>query len=158
MEYAVTVALLTERLSYDPDTGVFTHRKTGKQAGTEDSDGYIRIGLNRKTQAAHRLAFLYMTGDWPTKDVDHMNGVRSANRWDNLREATRQENNADRTRLKNNNSGTKNVFWHEDSQRWGVKVGKDDKYYTCGNYDDFELTTLVANTVRNYLHGEYSRT
>src|SRR4029077_7435541 len=40
----------------------------------------------------HRLAFLWVNGEWPREEVDHVNRVKDDNRWANLREATRSEN------------------------------------------------------------------
>lgn len=94
----LTQERLKELLRYDPDTGVFTWVKSGKGikpskvAGSTDRDGYCIIRVDRAIYRAHRLAFLYVTGEWPTHHVDHSNGARSDNRWCNLREATRSEN------------------------------------------------------------------
>lgn len=43
-----------------------------------------------------------MQGVMPTKDIDHINGVRSDNRWCNLREVSRSVNGHNRTRRNSN--------------------------------------------------------
>src|ERR1700674_1345685 len=106
--------VLAERLRavllYDPETGVFTRRinrgkwKAGAQVGWLRPDGYIGIGLDYHEYLAHRLAWLYVTGEWPI-DVDHENTCRSDNRWDNLREASRSQNMRNMKRTKANTSG-----------------------------------------------------
>jgi len=84
---------LKELLFYNPDTGVFTwtdaafRRVRNKKAGSV-AKPYIYIRLFGKTYAAHRLAFLYMTGNWPTSLVDHKNRNPVDNSWENLREIT----------------------------------------------------------------------
>lgn len=92
-------AYLKRILHYDPETGVFTWlvRRKGKiradrTAGTPDKDGYIEIGIDRRRYKAHRLAWFYMTGEWPKLFVDHINGITSDNRFANLREATNSQN------------------------------------------------------------------
>lgn len=85
-------------LSYELETGVFTRVapcrgvRVGDPAGRKTSHGYWRITIDKKTYAAHRLAWFYVHGVWPVGDVDHMNGNRQDNRIANLREATRSLN------------------------------------------------------------------
>jgi hypothetical protein len=96
----LTQARLRELLDYDPETGVFTWRATGKgrpaigsQAGaTDKGHGYRSICVEYGRHYAHRLAFLYVTGEWPQGMVDHINGRRDDNRWCNLRDASRLVN------------------------------------------------------------------
>lgn len=87
-------------LDYNPDTGVFTwipcfgrgmHGRKGV-AGTVNARGYRYIMFKGRQCFAHRLAYLYMTGRWPTSQIDHINGVRDDNRWSNLRDANNGQN------------------------------------------------------------------
>lgn len=41
---------------------------------------------------AHRLAFLYMTGSYPTFEVDHFDRNKSNNAFDNLKDVTHKDN------------------------------------------------------------------
>jgi hypothetical protein len=82
-------------LDYEPETGLFrwkTERsnrpnggRIGTVAGSSASNGYWRIWLNRDEHLAHRLAWLWMTGEWPPSDIDHDNLNRADNKWNNLR-------------------------------------------------------------------------
>ena len=95
----LTQARLKYLFNYNPDTGVFTRlvaiggkAQIGVIAGSSDKDGYWRIGIERKMYPSHRLAWLYMTGKWPKKHIDHKNCNPSDNRFENLREATIKTN------------------------------------------------------------------
>ena len=108
----ITQERLKELLHYDPDTGNFYNIVTrgpraqeGTIAGTRHG-GYWRVCLSGAQHYAHRLAVLYVTGEWPKEHVDHINGDTSDNRWANLRPATRSENMQNR-RGANSNSKTK---------------------------------------------------
>ena len=87
-----------ELLEYRPDTGNIHWRvqrgrvNAGDIAGKPKENGYIQIRVDGRMHYAHRLAFLLMTGEFPSKDVDHINRDRADNRWLNLREATRSQN------------------------------------------------------------------
>lgn len=89
---------LKEHLNYDPVTGLFTRKiassnnvKIGEVAGYK-SDGYIKIQVLGIRRMAHCFAWLYMTGNWPTTEIDHENGKTDDNRWKNLRPATHSFN------------------------------------------------------------------
>ncbi|KRG39126.1 hypothetical protein ARC78_15015 [Stenotrophomonas pictorum JCM 9942] len=89
---------IQKAVSYNPETGDFTWLVTrgrankGSVAGKVDSHGYRSIGLDGKHYRAHRVAWLLQTGAWPEMQIDHRNGDRLDNRWENLREVTPQEN------------------------------------------------------------------
>ena len=95
----LTGSRLEQLLNDDQETGIFTWRgghkkvRAGMIAGTPDKDGYICIKIDQIMYKAHRLAWLWMTGDWPTEEVDHKDLDKSNNRFGNLREATHSQNN-----------------------------------------------------------------
>jgi hypothetical protein len=78
--------------------------------------GYITIRVIYKSYLAHRLAWLYVHGEWPENLIDHINNNRSDNRICNLRKATKTENNRNTLRGSKNKSGVKSVFWKENLQ------------------------------------------
>lgn len=97
----LTQARLKELLNYDPETGVLMWissnrgRRSGEIAGYIKSGargGYRRLELSGNQYPAHRLAWLYVYGQWPTQQIDHVNGVRDDNRIANLREVSPAEN------------------------------------------------------------------
>lgn len=103
----LTAARLRELLSYEPTTGMFFRlsdpRPTPRPAGTLRTSGYIAIGIDRRVYLAHRLAWLYMTGSWPTI-IDHLDGVRANNAFANLRDATQALNMQNQRRPKVSNA------------------------------------------------------
>ena len=82
------------RLTYDPETGIVRWRDgrcKGRLAGSL-SHGYLNIGLAGRRYLLHRVVWLWMTGQWPTLELDHINGLRWDNRWCNLREVSHIQN------------------------------------------------------------------
>lgn len=96
-----TAQELREWLTYNPETGEFQTKP--RKIGTINYFGNTRhpavtITLKSKdgiwrSYYAHRLAWLWMTGEWPRDEIDHINNDSTDNRWSNLREATHHENN-----------------------------------------------------------------
>jgi hypothetical protein len=96
----LTAERLRELVHYCQDTGVFTPRvnrgSAGGKAGNVAPSGYRRLHVDGRLHLEHRLAWLYMTGQWPARHIDHINRCRSDNRFANLRDVTQAENNRNR--------------------------------------------------------------
>lgn len=94
----ITQKELKQYVNYDPKTGEFycikTHgrRKFGDRIDIKHRDGYMVIYLKRKMYQAHRLAWLYMTGEHPKGEIDHINGIRDDNKFFNLEDVSKAEN------------------------------------------------------------------
>ena len=72
----------------------------GSIAGRRDSDGYWRVGFNRKQYSAHRLVLLLSGIKQPSQkhQADHIDGSRSNNKIDNLRWVTRSRSSHNKER------------------------------------------------------------
>src|SRR5690606_29052356 len=81
-----------EEFSTSQAYGVFISQYLGREAGGKQGGGYLRFSVDGKHYLAHRLAWLYVHGKWPSDQIDHINGDRSDNRIDNLRDVTHAEN------------------------------------------------------------------
>lgn len=147
----LTQEYLKECLHYDPETGIFTwkerprshfntergygvfHGKNYKNPpGRVSKRGYYEIGFSGERHRAHRLAWLYMTGEWPEADIDHINHNRIDNRWCNLRSVNRQQN-ACNSRLRDQNtSGFAGVSYNKRTGMWEAYVGYCGKKIKLG--------------------------
>ncbi len=144
---------LKELLHYEPDTGIFTWKvslnrkiKIGSIAGTKNKYwGYIYIGLKQKKYRAHRLAWFYMTGEWP-KGIDHDNHIRDDNRWLNLKEATQSKNTKNQSLRKDNKSGFTGVCWCDKWKKWVAKINVNGKTKYLGNSDNLSEAIKIRKT------------
>lgn len=161
---SLTQAKLKELLHYEPLTGVFTwlklplktsNTKVGSIAGSKNTSSYIVIGIFRKSYKAHRLAYLYMTGKWPTNFIDHINGVRSSNIWTNLRECTHQQNRLNVGIYANNTSGFKGVYWCKPTNKWLASVKLHGKQHNLGLFATAEQASDVRQAFAKLHHGEF---
>lgn len=148
MKKEMNVELLRELLIYDAERGVFywrvnksTKAKAGDEAGCKGKDGYIRICICRHVYLAHRLAWMYVHGDWPSMYLDHVNRIPSDNRMSNLREVTLSQNQQNKLLQKNNKSGYKGVSWNRSMQRWVANIKVNRKKYYLGVFDSPEAAS-----------------
>jgi hypothetical protein len=126
----LTADHLREIIHYDPETGVFTWRIRPSQrtfAGDVTGvavrkDGYCSVKIGRQSYKAHRLAWLYMTGEWPEHEVDHRDRNRANNVWRNLRAATKKQNQENRTPRRDSSSGVTGVLWSNRDQAWRATI------------------------------------
>jgi hypothetical protein len=137
----ITQNYLKELLHYNPDTGLFTRltsrggAKAGAVAGGKHHSGYISIQVDGKLYAAHRLAWLYQFGHWPTDQLDHINGVCHHNAIANLRQATRSQNGQNTKMYNSNTSGFFGVSYYKASGKWLAKIKIGGKRKQLGYFN-----------------------
>lgn len=154
MKNDLTQEYLKSILRYDPLTGLWTWLvnrgkkiKVGDSAGHKKPNGYIYIGIDGKLYLAHRLAWLYMKGEWPILLIDHKNRIKHDNEWFNLREATNSQNMRNTDLKINNKTGLRGVRLHQG--KYIVNIRIDDKNLYVGIYDTLDEASLAFNNANN---------
>lgn len=138
----ITQSELKQLFHYDPETGVFTWirsgtgRKTNKLAGWIDRVGYVRIEVHGKAYCAHRLAWLYVYGCWPTKYIDHINRIKGDNRISNLRDVTKQQNLFNLDSRKGSTSSYLGVHLDRESNKYRASIRVNNKLYNLGRFNN----------------------
>lgn len=156
---------LKKYLDYLPESGHFVWRmpmtkgkiKAGSVAGYRTRRGYVTIRLKGKEYQAHRLAWFYINGVWPSEYIDHINQIKWDNRICNLREATNMQNQQNSKMPNTNTSGVKGVSWGSSIKRWRVEIRVKGKKKHIGTYKALEDAKIAAIEARKQLHGEYAR-
>ena len=157
----ITQKELKDILRYNEKTGIFTwvNSKSGVSknmaAGTKTYSKYIRIIINKKSYFAHRLAWLYVYGYFPSY-IDHINTDKSDNRLCNLREATNSENQCNKKLTKNNTSGVKGVSWFARDNNWRARIQFNGSNFHLGYFDTLNEAKNAVDKARLKLHGEFS--
>lgn len=156
MTSKITHKRLKELLHYDPDTGVFTWAVPRKGTGgvgsvagrSNPSNKYWEICIDYRRYLAHRLAWLYMTGEWPNEDIDHIDRNRTNNAFRNLREATRSQN------LWNTGARGTQV----NGARWQAVISTRGVKSCLGTYDTEQEAHEVYVAAATKLRGEFAPT
>jgi hypothetical protein len=146
-----------ELLDYDPKTGIFINKtdranqKAGALAGHVGPNGYRSIMIDYKAYYAHHLAVLIMTGAFPPKKthVDHKNGNRDENWWENLRVTTFSINGHNRKNLNKNNSSGATGIYQVPSGKFSAKIWVDRSQIFLGTFDTFEAAYSVREAFKD---------
>jgi hypothetical protein len=163
---SLTAELLRAAVTYHPETGEFTHVATTRGRGVAGAsaggapvgeDGYRKINIGDVVYLAHRVAWLWMTGEWPKSEIDHQDMDRGNNRWSNLREATRTQNGSNCGRRAHNTTGWKGVYRTPHGTPWraAISVEKHQKHlgtFDCPAAAHFAYAVAAAKTF-----GEFAR-
>lgn len=157
----ITQEELKSLLHYDHDTGVFTWKrsrqgsKEGAIAGKVDKRKsgkcYWAITIKYKYYMAHRLVWLYVHGDFPKEQIDHIDGDGLNNRISNLRDVSASENSMNKRKYCNNKSGITGVSWDKHANKWEVQIRVNKKNKRIGRYDNlFEAACARRQADINY--------
>jgi len=155
----LSAARVRDILSYDSKTGIFTwrvmlahRRKPGDLAGSK-THGYIEIGIDNKSYRAHHLAWLYVHGEFPSMEIDHIDGNRENNAISNLRLATSRQNAHNKWNAHTNNaSGFLGVTFHKQRGKWMAQIKNSGKNHNLGLFDTPEQAHAAYLHAKQKLH------
>lgn len=158
----MTPALVRELFDYDPESGLFSRRKSikrwaaGSCAGSMRKDGYMAIKVNEKSYPAHRLAWLWMTGELPDGEIDHIDLNKSNNRWTNLRLASKS-NNCANCRPRRRLGKLKGAYYRSSMNKWHAQIRAKGTIYHLGFYESEELAHAAYMAAAKVHFGEFAR-
>ncbi len=163
-ESFLTWEALTGMLSYDPAKGEFRWVKSdrpgwvGRVAGhVNRRDGYRAIVLGRRTYRVSRLAWLHETKRWPVGVIDHINGNRSDDRWENLRDVSPAENALNKSLNRNNATGVSGVRWDAERERYVGRLAIDGERKYLGSFETIEEAEAARQAAEVEHYGEFRR-
>lgn len=170
----ITQEYLTRCLRYNPGTGIFiwnrrphsdfssisysrvwNSRFPDSVAGcTVVTKGkrYNRIGIDGVRYFTHRLAWLFVYGQFPNAQIDHINGDSIDNRICNLRDATCRENSRNRKISSRNKSGVVGVTWCDQTSKWRAMIHNNGKNQCLGRFDSLDEAAMARITAE-YKYG-----
>ena len=162
----LTARELRDSLLYDSVTGRFTwwvkpanNISVGATAGCisqmNRNHHYVKIRLRGIQYLAHRLAWLYMTGEWPEKWIDHIDGNGTNNEWSNLRKTDHITNQWNARRYKKHQTGLKGVHRHLDRYRSSLFV--EGQHLHLGIFDTPEEAHAAYCDAARKHRGEFAR-
>lgn len=158
-----TQKYLKARLHYDQETGTFTvvarpgkGVRPGRKLNSIHPNGYQYIQLGARKYMAHRLAWFYVFGEWPSSDLDHKNLKRADNRIANLRLATRSQNKSNCCAYKNNTSGAKGVYLK--AGKWTSCIRVNKKLLHLGTFSSKGDAAAAYEKAVVSVRGEFART
>lgn len=152
-------------LNYDPETGIFvwkengrSRRRAGRMAGHRGKgNGYVLLGIKAGTYSAHRIAWLYVYGVWPSGVIDHINGIPDDNRISNLRNVSQRDNSEN---LECHRNGKiPGLRKKGDNCGWTATISQDRKTYVIGTYKTIEEAIEKREEVKAYgdVHGFFKK-
>jgi hypothetical protein len=152
-------AYLLSIVRYNRRTGLFTSLinrkkvKVGDVIGSVSVNGYCRTTIDGQFYLLHRLAWFYAHGQWPSKSLDHRNGIKTDNRILNLREADAVENGRNRRLAKTNRTGVSGV--HFINGRFRVDIKLRDRRLNLGTFDTLREAKQVRRGAERRHFGEF---
>lgn len=152
----IPIQTIRSHLAYCPETGNLTwlvskrgHRKAGDLAGSWTKQGYRRVKVNQVAVPAHRAAWAIHYGEWPTDEIDHVNGDRGDNRLSNLRLATRHEN--------CQNVPGAGVRYEADRGKWLARITYKRIEKNLGRYETEAEARAAYIAASRALRGDFHR-
>lgn len=157
----LTHTRLRELIGYNSETGTLISLScrgniaAGDRIGTINTRGYRQACIDGRMYYEHRLVWLYVFGEWPADQIDHINGDRADNRVKNLREVSQAQNNANSVSRRNTDQ-LRGAYYIGEKQRWMAQIVSDSRTQYLGYYDTAEEAHEAYQTAANHIHGKYA--
>ena len=98
---------------------------------------FLCINGKNKVFTINRLvAMTFFDEDITKKQIDHIDGDKKNNFFENLRVCSPQQNGFNRGKQKNNKSGLKGVFWDKKQKKWCAQIKINGKKKNLGRFND----------------------
>lgn len=155
--------VIKQLFDYDAQAGHLYWRARGRgrvktrPAGTLLSTGYIGVVVGKKRYLAHRICWVVQFGEWPSDQIDHINGNKADNRLCNLREATNFQNGKNTRTHINNTSGVCGVTYDKVNKRWRSLIKVNGKQIHLGRWPSFEEAVAARKEAESQYFGKWAR-
>lgn len=135
-------------------------QNAGKEAFTSTTCfGYRQGCILGRRKEAHRVIWALHYGEWPTGEIDHVNGVRDDNRIANLRHVSRAGNQRNKKRQANNTSGAPGIYFDKPTKSWRAQITVNRVRMHIGLYATFDeaVAARKAAEARYGFHENHGR-
>lgn len=168
----LTADQFRDLVTYEPDTGsliwkwrpngpaAWNTQFAGRVVGSRNEEGYLKMLTYGRTYLCHRVIWYIQTGVWPPMGIDHRNGVRDDNRWDNLRLATvaqNAQNSGPRAFTVSRAAGLKGVNYHRKTGKWIGRIKANGQFHYLGIFRTAEEAHAAYVVACRRLHGDFAR-
>jgi hypothetical protein len=109
------------------------YEKWNERSNKPNSRGYIQIQIGIKMYKVHRLIMMAFVGE-SQQEVDHINRIKTDNRFENLRYCTHITNSLNRDCVDN----AKGYYWDKSKNKWRAQIRINNKRKHLGRFDTEE--------------------
>jgi hypothetical protein len=96
---------------------------------------------------------LYVYGEWPAEQIDHINLDRTDNRLENLRAVSPRVNGENRRHAQaQNRVGLRGVSWHDHCKKWRARITVRGVEHRLGLFDTAEDAFEAYRLAKRQLH------
>lgn len=154
----ITQSELKDIMTYDSESGLFkriTSKNIRKEyAGSLHHSGYLSVVIKYKNYLLHRLAWLYMTGEYPHAEIDHIDGNKINNRFNNLRKASPQQNQQNRYKAhKQNITGLLGAHYNKANNNYRARIMMNRTEIYIGTFNTAEEAHEAYLSKKKDIHG-----
>ena len=145
---------LREKFDYDPETGLFFHKKLGRGTNKGRAAGgkcgkYVSLSHKGCYYRAHRVAWLLMTGEDPFPyEVDHEDRNPSNNKFSNLRLATHKQN--------MDNKVCRGYYYNKNAKKYVAEIVHNGVYIYLGLFSEAAEAQRAYDAKAVELRGEFA--